>query len=38
MAHGKLQLAMPMNEVKEISKLSLMVSFLSRDSMFDYLF
>lgn len=25
-AHGKLQLAMPMDKVKEISKLSLMVS------------
>lgn len=28
-AHGKLQLAMPMDKVKEISKLSLMVSFLT---------
>lgn len=28
MAHGKLQLAMPMDKVKEISNLSLMVSFL----------
>lgn len=36
MAHGKLQLAMPMDEVKKISKLSLMVSFLSVDSMLDY--
>lgn len=26
-AHGKLQLAMPMDKVKEASKLSLMVSF-----------
>lgn len=29
-AHGKLQLAMPMDKVKENSNLSLMVSFLGR--------
>lgn len=29
MAHGKLQLAMPIDKVKEISKLSLMVCFVS---------
>lgn len=29
MAHGKLQLAMPMTKIKEISNLSLMVSFLT---------
>lgn len=29
MAHGNLQLAMPMDKVKEISNMSLMVSFFS---------
>lgn len=35
-AHGKLQLAMPMDEVKKLSNLSLMVSFLSVDLMLDF--
>lgn len=35
-AHGKLQLAMPMDEVKEISNLSLMVSFPGRSLKYSF--
>ena len=34
MSHGKLQISMPMDKIKEISQLSLMVSFYNMESLF----